>query len=73
MGWERVNAGENQHALLHPAIDRGMVNRDAVFSHHRFEIAVTGRVPAVSAHGPEGSVTNLTKACGGRAEWGVAS
>ena len=29
---------------LHPAIDRAMVNRDAVFSHHRFEIAVTDRV-----------------------------
>ena len=42
---------------LHPAIDRAMVNRDAAFSHHRFEIAVTDRVPTVPTHSPEYDLT----------------
>ena len=38
---------------LHPAIDRGVVDRDAALSHHRFEVAVADRVAAVPAYCPE--------------------
>ena len=38
---------------LHPAIDRGVVDRDAALGHHRFEVAVADRVAAVPAYGPE--------------------
>ena len=38
---------------LHPTIDRGVVDRDAALGHHRFEVAVADRIPAVPAHGPE--------------------
>ena len=41
---KRRQSGE---AVLETAADRGMVNRDAAFSHHRFEIAVIDRVPTV--------------------------
>ena len=30
-----------------------MVDRDAALGHHRFEVAVADRIPAVPAHGPE--------------------
>ena len=38
---------------LHPTIDRGVVDRDAALGHHRFEVAVADRIPAVPAYGPE--------------------
>ena len=38
---------------LHPTIDRGVVDRDAALGHHRFEVAVADRIPAVPAHGPK--------------------
>ena len=34
-----------------------MVNRDAAFGHHRFEIAVTDRVPTVPTHSPQYDLT----------------
>ena len=42
---------------LNPAIDRRVVDCDAAFGHHRFEIPVADRVPAVPAHGPEHDLT----------------
>ena len=38
---------------LHPAIDRGAVDRDAALGHHRFEVAVVDCVAAVPANRPE--------------------
>ena len=43
--------------MLNPAIDRRVVHCDAAFGHHRFEIAVADRVPAVPAHGPKHDLT----------------
>ena len=43
--------------MLNPAIDRRVVDCDAAFGHHRFEIPVADRVPAVLAHSPEHDLT----------------
>ena len=43
--------------MLNPAIDRRVVDCDAAFGHHRFEIPVADWVPAVPAHGPEHDLT----------------
>ena len=42
---------------LYPAIDRGVVHPDASLGHHRFEVVIADRVPAVPAHRPEHDLT----------------
>ena len=43
--------------MLNPAIDRRVVDCDAAFGHHRFEIPVADRVPAVPSYRPEHDLT----------------
>ena len=38
---------------LHPAMNRGVVDRDAALRHHRFEVAVADRAAAVPTDRPE--------------------
>ena len=42
---------------LHPPINRRVVDRHPAFGHHRFEIAVADRVPAIPPHRPQHDLT----------------
>ena len=42
---------------LYPAINCRVVDGDATFGHHRFEIAVADRVPALPTHRPQHDLT----------------
>ena len=45
--------------MLNPAIERRVVDCDAAFGHHRFEIPVADRVPAVPEHDLTAEVASL--------------
>ena len=39
--------------LLNPPIDRGMIDRDAAFSHHLIQIPVADPIAAIPTHRPK--------------------